>query len=106
MPDDAEIIALLREIRDLQRAHFERYQQFTAAALDRSEDAAERQKQIAASSAREREASAEYRAQMQEFLAETRRARTRANMIVVISVLLQSALVFTLLCIVFTLLRR
>ena len=37
--DNGEVIALLREIRDLQQAHFERYKEFTAAAIAQSERA-------------------------------------------------------------------
>jgi hypothetical protein len=36
-----DIKELLREIRDLQKAHFERYKEFTQAALDRQKTAAE-----------------------------------------------------------------
>jgi hypothetical protein len=41
MDDMHEITELLREIRDLQKAHFERYQEFTQAVLDRQEANAE-----------------------------------------------------------------
>jgi t-SNARE complex subunit (syntaxin) len=41
MDDMHEIKELLREIRDLQKAHFERYQEFTQALLDREEVNAE-----------------------------------------------------------------
>src|SRR5687767_127675 len=37
--DNGELIALLREIRDLQQAHFERYKEFTAAAVAQGEQA-------------------------------------------------------------------
>jgi hypothetical protein len=38
MMDDAqEIKQILREIRDLQKAHFERYKEFTQALLDRNQ---------------------------------------------------------------------
>ena len=39
MDADAEIKELLREIRDLQKAHYERYQQFTQAVLDNTAQA-------------------------------------------------------------------
>ncbi len=39
MPNDDEIKALLREIRDLQQAHNQRYQQFTQAVLDNNAQA-------------------------------------------------------------------
>jgi anti-sigma-K factor RskA len=41
MGDQEEIKELLREIRDIQKAHFERYQEFTAAALARQQAAGE-----------------------------------------------------------------
>jgi|SRR6516162_10215356 hypothetical protein len=41
MDDMHEIKELLREIRDLQKAHFERYKEFTQALLDRQEVNAE-----------------------------------------------------------------
>jgi len=41
MDDMHEIKELLREIRDLQKAHFERYKEFTQSLLDREEVNAE-----------------------------------------------------------------
>ncbi|HMF15344.1 MAG TPA: hypothetical protein VKE94_23680 [Gemmataceae bacterium] len=41
MDDTSEIKELLREIRDLQKAHFERYKEFTQGILDRERASAE-----------------------------------------------------------------
>jgi hypothetical protein len=41
MDDMHEIKELLREIRDLQRAHFERYKEFTQVVLDRQQSGAD-----------------------------------------------------------------
>ncbi len=73
--------SLLREIRDLQKAHFERYQEFTAAALQRQEDAVGRQERLSASASQEREAAQQYRLQMQRYVAETRANATRSRTI-------------------------
>jgi hypothetical protein len=40
---DAEIVALLREIRDLQQAHFAKYCEFTTAVREQQKEALERQ---------------------------------------------------------------
>jgi hypothetical protein len=39
MADNREVVELLREIRDLQKAHFERYKEVTAAIIRREQDA-------------------------------------------------------------------
>jgi hypothetical protein len=106
VPETDETIALLREIRDLQKAHFERYNEFTAAALKRQEDAAEMQKRLSASTAQARESDQQYRLQMQQYLAETRASATRSRVILAVSVVLQLLLVFALGCIILVLLRR
>jgi len=104
--DDAEMVALLREIRDLQKAHFERYLAFTAAALQRQEEAAEMQRRLAAASAHDREASHQYRMVTQRMLADAHSGAARMRVIMLIAVILQGFLLFALICIVFTLLRH
>ena len=56
---DSEMIALLREIKDLQKAHFERYKEFTAAAL-------EQQKGTAAYVAKSGDAAEQFREEVRE----------------------------------------
>jgi hypothetical protein len=106
VPVNDEIHSLLREIRDLQKAHFERYQEFTATAMRRQEDAAEMQKDLAAATAQAREAEQQYRLQMQQHFAETRASAARSRMILIIIVILQFMLIFALGCIILTMLRR
>ena len=106
MSENDKVIELLTEIRDLQKAHFERYQEFTAAALKRSDDAAEAQKRLIASNAQARENEQQYRLQMQQFVAETRAGVARSRVVLVVTVVLQFALVFALGCIILALLRR
>jgi hypothetical protein len=55
MDDMHEIKELLREIRDLQRAHFERYQEFTQAILDRQQASAAEADRVRAEQRRYRE---------------------------------------------------
>jgi DNA-binding transcriptional regulator/RsmH inhibitor MraZ len=101
-----ETVALLREIRDLQKAHFERYQEFTSAALKRGEEAAEAQKRLVTSTAQARENDQQYRLQMQQYLAETRASATRFRVILVVSVVLTLVLVQVLGYVVLAFLRR
>ena len=42
---DTEIVALLREIRDLQQAHFAKYCEFTTAIREQQKESLERQKE-------------------------------------------------------------
>jgi ABC-type nickel/cobalt efflux system permease component RcnA len=106
MPEETETVALLREIRDLQRAHFERYKKSTAAALRRQDEASERQQQFTARTAQARKTDLEYRAVRQQFLAESKRSARQTRVIVWISVVLQFGLVFAPGCIILVLLRR
>ncbi len=39
MSDNGEVVELLREIRDLQKAHFERYKEVTASIIERQQEA-------------------------------------------------------------------
>ena len=57
MSDNDEVVALLREIRDLQKAHFEQYRLFTSSAMEqqRRSAAALDQTQAAGQQARERQ---------------------------------------------------
>src|SRR5436305_7424527 len=98
-----ELVELLREIRDLQKAHFERYQEFTAAALQRQQDAAERQKEVVAVNAREREVAAQqreiaaqHRDDVKQGLAALRSARARSGSAVWVSAVLQAVLIVSL----------
>jgi hypothetical protein len=52
MDDTQEIKELLREIRDLQKAHFERYKEFTEAVLAHRKETMERTERARAESAR------------------------------------------------------
>jgi len=106
MSDDSEIIALLRELRDLQRAHFQRYQEFTAAVLKQQEQAAETQKKLIDSSARSREANEKHRLHAQEKLTEVRQSAARTRAIVWVSVVLHGMLVLALFSIILVLLNR
>jgi hypothetical protein len=74
MSDNAEVVELLREIRDLQKAHFERYKEFTTSAERRAEEASERQKQLAAATAREREAAQQFRVESNQHLIESQKS--------------------------------
>jgi hypothetical protein len=104
--NEQEMIALLREIRDVQRAHFERYQEYTAAALKHQEEAGERKTKLMASSAQSRETNDQYRLQTLQILAETRRSATNTRLILWASMALQVALIFALCCIILELLKR
>ncbi len=76
MPDESEIVSLLREIRDLQKQHFERYSEFTAAALLRQEEATARSKDIAARQAEATQKAESARLEAQQFRT---RVEERAN---------------------------
>jgi hypothetical protein len=65
MDDMHEIKELLREIRDLQKAHFERYRDFTQALLDRQEAGAEEAR-------RTRDEQRRYREEMRHAVNESR----------------------------------
>jgi hypothetical protein len=65
MEDMQEIKELLREIRDLQKAHFERYKEFTEAVLARQQAGAE---QLEHSRAEQRR----YRAEMRQAVEDSR----------------------------------
>ena len=93
MSDDPETVGLLREIRDLQRAHLERYQEFTADVVKRQDEVLERQRQTGD---RARQADQLYRQQVLEHMDQVRRSQRRTSVIVWISVLLQTALVLAL----------
>jgi hypothetical protein len=100
MPDNDEVVELLREIRDLQRAHFDRYQEFTSLILKRQEDASESQKRLADSTARARESDQQYRLQMQQYVLDPRNTAARSRAIILVSVALQLLLLFALGCII------
>jgi DNA-binding transcriptional regulator/RsmH inhibitor MraZ len=106
LSENDEVVALLREIRDLKKAHFERYQEFTAAALKRGEETAETQKRLAASTAQARENDQQYRLQMQQHLTETRASATRFRVILVVGIVLTLVLVQVLGYVVLAFLRR
>lgn len=69
MADESELLTILREIRDAQRAHHERYVEFSEAALKRQAEAAERSKaaQERASAAAERARAAAGGARTRDF---------------------------------------
>ena len=96
MPENSEIINLLREIRDVQQAHFARNQEYTAATVKRQEEASENQKAIAARSAQHREADQQFRQQVQENAMEVRRAQKKMMVINVVGAVLRAALIFVL----------
>jgi hypothetical protein len=106
MADESEIVLLLREIRDLQRAHFERYKEFTADASKRAQDAVERQNQSSARLAEARQIDQQYRDQAQQNVVNARSAANRALILAVVAVCLQVALVSFLGFIILALLKR
>jgi hypothetical protein len=67
MAENDEVVTLLREIRDVQKAHFERYQEFTSLVSKQQE---EEMKQVAAS-----------RLQTQQQLTEMRQSISRSRLI-------------------------
>jgi hypothetical protein len=87
---------LLREIRDLQRGHFEQYKQFTAAALGRQEEAIAIQQQSANSAAQVRQENQQFREEVQKNAADARHLASRAQAVMWISVSLNALLVFAL----------
>jgi hypothetical protein len=106
VPDESETVALLREIRDLQRAHFEQYKQFTAAALRRQEEAIAIQQQSASSAAQARQANQQFREEVQRNASDARRLASRARAIAWVSASLNAVLVFALVYALLVLLRR
>ena len=95
MPDEnAEVISLLREIRDLQRAHFERYKEFTAVALAQQDEATERQRQsLAGLRERDEQVAREQMGFRAEVLADNARARTVAIIVGIASALVQAIII-------------
>jgi len=63
-----EIKELLREIRDLQKAHFERYKEFTQAALERQQANAEQAERSRDEQRRARDENRRYREEMRDAL--------------------------------------
>lgn len=94
MPEESEIISILREIRDLHRAHFEESKQLRAATLQRQEDAVKRSQQAAASAEQTRQANREFHRQV-----------SRDRIVTYLSAALNAVLVFALLYAVLVLRR-
>ena len=88
--DNGEVIALLREIRDLQRSHFERYKEFTAAAIAQGDQAVQRQKESLGSLADSRQAQLAFQ---QQVMADAARGRTTAIIVAACTGVLQVLLI-------------
>jgi hypothetical protein len=93
--ENAEVIALLREIRDLQQAHFERYKEFTAAAIAQGDQAIQRQRESLGTLADSRQAQLAFQ---QQVMADAAKTRTTAIIVAacigVLQVLLIAVLAF------------
>ena len=87
---DAEIVALLREIRDLQQAHFAKYCEFTTAVREQQKEALERQQ---AAQLKVRDETQQFRSQLAEQQERTRAAlatMTMGRTISVVAVAIQT----------------
>nr|UXE45619.1 hypothetical protein Hi04_10k_c5016_00028 [uncultured bacterium] len=85
-----EVIALLTEIRDLQKAHFAKYCEFTAAVIEQQKSAAERQKNAQSQS---REETQRFREQISEQQLKTQTTFATSRVVAVIAAVLQTALI-------------
>ncbi|MDP1798612.1 MAG: hypothetical protein Q8K78_14055 [Planctomycetaceae bacterium] len=86
---NAEMLSLLREIRDLQKKHFERYVEFTSRVLEQQKIAAEEQRKNAERADEDTATALEEQRRIGQI------ARQAAWMTPVIAVLLGIALFFT-----------
>ncbi len=93
---NAEILSLLREIRDLQRKHFERYSEFTSRVLEEQRISAEAQRQNAKRAEEDTAIALEEQRRVGQI---ARRAELLTPVIVVL-------LGFTMVCVVWVLFRR
>ncbi len=112
MSENDEVIALLREIRDLQKAHFARYQEFTGITMKRQEEAVKRQEEAlerqSAAAAQSRETLQQYRAETQQQLLKIRQSASRLRVLlyVLIALLLLCVFGIPVLSMIVSLLRR
>jgi hypothetical protein len=95
--ENEEVIALLREIRDLQQAHFERYKEFTTAAIAQGDQAMQRQRESLGTLADSRSRDEQFRqaqlAFQQQVMADTAKSRTTAILVAACTGVLQVVLI-------------
>src|SRR5665213_3615111 len=96
MAENDEVIALLREIRDLQKAQFARYQEVTSAALPRSQDATQKLAHHREIAEHHREIAEQHRVEANHNLAELRRSGSQSGSVFWVNTIFQAVLILTL----------